>query len=67
MEDQANRPHRKPKAKKKHTGGLSRRIRQKAQDTDFPVDHNPKAFAFAKPGRLHKAAARSHDVCKFFF
>ena len=26
-------------------------------------DHNPKAFAFANPGRLAKSAARSHDVC----
>jgi ribosome biogenesis protein BMS1 len=29
---------------------------------------NPKAFAFANPGRLAKQAARSHDVrCLFFF
>ena len=26
-------------------------------------DKNPKAFAFANPGRLAKSAARSHDVC----
>ncbi|KAL8706792.1 MAG: hypothetical protein Q9201_000218 [Fulgogasparrea decipioides] len=45
MEDQANRPHRKAKVKKKHTG-----------------DKNPKAFAYAKPGKLQKQAARSHDV-----
>ncbi|KAI9709028.1 MAG: hypothetical protein M1812_007784 [Candelaria pacifica] len=45
MEDQANRPHRKTKEKKKHTGGP-----------------NPKAFAFARPGKLQKQAARSHDV-----
>ncbi|MCJ1478091.1 Glycoside hydrolase 2 (Mannanase, beta-galactosidase) [Lambiella insularis] len=45
MDDQANRPHRKPKEKKKHTGGP-----------------NPKAFAYAAPGRLQKQAARSHDV-----
>ncbi|KAL8858769.1 MAG: hypothetical protein Q9178_004686 [Gyalolechia marmorata] len=45
MEDQANRPHRKPKVKKKHTG-----------------DKNPKAFAYANPGKLQKQAARSHDV-----
>ncbi|KAI9684402.1 MAG: Glycoside hydrolase 2 (Mannanase, beta-galactosidase) [Trizodia sp. TS-e1964] len=45
MEDQANRPHRKSKEKKKHSGGP-----------------NPKAFAFANPGRLQKQAARSHDV-----
>ncbi|CAI4217084.1 unnamed protein product, partial [Parascedosporium putredinis] len=23
---------------------------------------NPKAFAFANPGKLQRAAARSHDV-----
>ncbi|KAL8935337.1 MAG: hypothetical protein Q9211_004745 [Gyalolechia sp. 1 TL-2023] len=45
MEDQANRPHRKTKAKKKHAG-----------------DKNPKAFAYAHPGRLQRTAARSHDV-----
>jgi ribosome biogenesis protein BMS1 len=43
--DQLNRPHRKTKEKKKHSGGP-----------------NAKAFAFAKPGRLQKAATRSHDV-----
>ncbi|KAL8805255.1 MAG: hypothetical protein Q9200_005487 [Gallowayella weberi] len=45
MDDQANRPHRKTKVKKKHTG-----------------DKNPKAFAYANPGKLQKQAARSHDV-----
>ncbi|KAL2040359.1 hypothetical protein N7G274_006802 [Stereocaulon virgatum] len=45
MEDQANRPHRKTKEKKKHTG-----------------DRNPKAFGYANPGRLAKAAVRSHDI-----
>ncbi|KAF2136755.1 uncharacterized protein K452DRAFT_279441 [Aplosporella prunicola CBS 121167] len=46
MADQANRPHRAKKEKKKPaTGGT-----------------NPKAFAFAAPGRLQKQAARSHDV-----
>ncbi|KAI4095736.1 MAG: hypothetical protein LQ344_001453 [Seirophora lacunosa] len=45
MEDQANRPHRKTKVKKKHDG-----------------DRNPKAFAFAKPGKLQKQASRSHDI-----
>lgn len=29
----------------------------------FLVDKNPKAFAYANPGRLAKSAARSHDVC----
>ncbi|KAF2279347.1 DUF663-domain-containing protein [Westerdykella ornata] len=45
MADQTNRPHRKSKEKKPHSGG-----------------HNPKAFAYATPGRLQKQAARSHDV-----
>ncbi|KAL8712526.1 MAG: hypothetical protein Q9220_003374 [cf. Caloplaca sp. 1 TL-2023] len=45
MEDQANRPHRKAKVKKKHTG-----------------DKNPKAFAYANPGKLQKRATRSHDI-----
>ncbi|KAF2659570.1 DUF663-domain-containing protein [Lophiostoma macrostomum CBS 122681] len=45
MADQANRPHRKGKEKKAHSGGP-----------------NPKAFAYATPGRLQKQAARSHDV-----
>jgi hypothetical protein len=45
MADQANRPHRKGKEKKPHSGGP-----------------NPKAFAFATPGKLQKQAARSHDV-----
>ncbi|KAI0387555.1 DUF663-domain-containing protein [Hypomontagnella monticulosa] len=25
-------------------------------------DHNPKAFAFSRPGKLQRAAARSHDI-----
>ncbi len=29
---------------------------------DFVADKNPKAFAYANPGRLAKSAARSHDV-----
>jgi ribosome biogenesis protein BMS1 len=45
-EDQTHRPHRTSKTKKKH-------------DASQP---NPKAFAFAAPGRLQKQAARSHDV-----
>ncbi|KAI1330834.1 GTP binding protein Bms1 [Xylariaceae sp. FL0255] len=45
MEDQAHKPHRKAKEKKKHTG-----------------DKNPKAFAFSNPGKLQRAAARSHDI-----
>ncbi|KAJ8125616.1 hypothetical protein O1611_g8021 [Lasiodiplodia mahajangana] len=45
MEDQAHKPHRKAKEKKKPQG-----------------DHNPKAFAFSRPGKLARAAARSHDI-----
>jgi len=47
-EQQANKPHRKTKEKKK---------------ADHGAGHNPKAFAFAKPGKLQRRAARSHDVC----
>lgn len=46
MEDQANRPHHKTKEKKKKHTG----------------DRNPKAFAYANPGRLAKQAVRSHDI-----
>lgn len=46
MEDQQNRAHRPAKPKKKHAGG----------------EKNPKAFAFANPGRLAKTSARSSDV-----
>ncbi|KAK5112220.1 hypothetical protein LTR62_004381 [Meristemomyces frigidus] len=45
-EEQSHRVHRPTKEKKKH-------------DTSQP---NPKAFAYAAPGRLAKQAARSHDV-----
>ena len=45
MEDQANRPHRKSKEKKKSTSGP-----------------NPKAFAYATPGKLRKQASRAQDV-----
>ncbi|KAI1265767.1 GTP binding protein Bms1 [Xylariaceae sp. FL1019] len=45
MDDQAHKPHRKAKEKKKHVG-----------------DKNPKAFAFSNPGKLQRAAARSHDI-----
>ncbi|GAP93252.2 putative ribosome biogenesis protein bms1 protein [Rosellinia necatrix] len=45
MEEQAHKPHRKAKEKKKPQG-----------------DHNPKAFAFSRPGKLARAAARSHDI-----
>ncbi|KAF2837265.1 DUF663-domain-containing protein [Patellaria atrata CBS 101060] len=48
-DNQVNRPHRTSKDKKK--GGKSH--------TSAP---NPKAFAFAAPGRAAKQAVRSHDV-----
>ncbi|KAH0556098.1 hypothetical protein GP486_005965 [Trichoglossum hirsutum] len=47
MEYQTNRPHGKAKGKKKIV------------HSGAP---NPKAFAYANPGRLQKQAARSHDV-----
>jgi ribosome biogenesis protein BMS1 len=46
MSEQLHKPHRKTKEKK-------------AKSTGQP---NPKAFAFAKPGKLAKQAVRSHDV-----
>ncbi|TIA57573.1 putative ribosome biogenesis protein [Aureobasidium pullulans] len=45
-ENQTNRPHRATKEKKAAHTG----------------DRNPKAFAFSRPGKLQKQAARSHDV-----
>lgn len=45
-EPQSHTPHRKTK-EKKHQDHAGR---------------NPKAFAFAKPGKLQRNAARSHDV-----
>lgn len=45
-EEQVHRAHRPSKEKKKAT----------------PGQRNPKAFAFAAPGRLAKQGARSHDV-----
>jgi len=45
-EEQTHRAHRPTKEKKKHALGQP----------------NPKAFAYAAPGRLAKQAARSHDV-----
>jgi hypothetical protein len=38
-----------------------RTTKEKKPHTGGP---NPKAFAFATPGRLQKTAARSHDVCR---
>ncbi|RDA91668.1 hypothetical protein CP533_0068, partial [Ophiocordyceps camponoti-saundersi (nom. inval.)] len=46
MEEQVHKPHRKSKEKKKKQSG----------------DRNPKAFAFSKPGKLQKTAARSQDI-----
>ncbi|KAK5143579.1 hypothetical protein LTR04_001850 [Oleoguttula sp. CCFEE 6159] len=61
-DNQAHQPHRKTKEKKAHSGGQSElRSEHAQQDTDFPGP-NPKAFAYANPGRLQKQAARSHDV-----
>ncbi|KAL7804411.1 hypothetical protein V8C43DRAFT_267854 [Trichoderma afarasin] len=48
MEDQAHKPHRKSKEKK-----------EKNKHTG---ERNPKAFAFSKPGKLQKQAARSSDI-----
>ncbi|KAK5998445.1 Ribosome biogenesis protein bms1 [Cladobotryum mycophilum] len=48
MEDQTHKPHRKSKEKK-----------GKEKHTG---DRNPKAFAFSKPGKLQRQAARSSDI-----
>ena len=76
MEDQVNKPHRKSKEKKKnktHSGAFFSSVSFPlflnwtiVEDSDTPTCAGPnvKAFAFAKPGRLHKQAARSHDVCR---
>ena len=37
-----------------------RKMKEKKKHTG---DRNPKAFGYANPGRLAKAAVRSHDVC----
>ncbi|KAF3908236.1 hypothetical protein AA313_de0204027 [Arthrobotrys entomopaga] len=47
--DQANTPHRASRTKAK----------KKSKHTGGP---NPKAFAFANPGKLAKQAKRSHDI-----
>ncbi|KAF4126788.1 ribosome biogenesis protein BMS1 [Geosmithia morbida] len=46
MEQQAHKPHRKSKEKKPQQTG----------------ERNPKAFAFANPGKLQRSAARSQDI-----
>ena len=67
MDDQANRPHRKSKEKKKKAhGGIAsilyffQRWREIADL--FPSEKNVKAFVVANPGRLQKQAVRSSDV-----
>lgn len=47
--EQLHKPHRKSKEKKTQSSG----------------ERNPKAFAFARPGKLQRTAARSSDVCLF--
>ncbi|KAF4513556.1 hypothetical protein G6O67_000813 [Ophiocordyceps sinensis] len=46
MDAQVHKPHRKAKEKKQQPAG----------------DRNPKAFAFSKPGKLARTAARSQDI-----
>ncbi|RSL49896.1 hypothetical protein CEP54_012217 [Fusarium duplospermum] len=48
MEDQVHKPHRKSKDRK-----------EKKEHTG---ERNPKAFAFARPGKLQRQAARSQDI-----
>ncbi|KAI0021277.1 hypothetical protein F4780DRAFT_296781 [Xylariomycetidae sp. FL0641] len=41
----------------------SHKPHRKSKEKKKPTgDHNPKAFAFAHPGKLQRAAARSHDI-----
>lgn len=72
--EQLHKPHRKSKEKKdkkKHTGGKQYPSIEPVHDSRSAsigpltgdADPNPKAFAFSKPGKLQKAAARSQDVC----
>lgn len=68
MDDQANRPHRKTKEKKRHTGGVLPIIPNLSAMILSPsTGPNPKAFGYANPGRLAKQAVRSHDVCEHDF
>lgn len=46
MSEQVNKVHRKTKEKKQRPAG----------------SENPKAHAFANPGRLQRQTARSHDI-----
>ncbi|KAL9102131.1 MAG: hypothetical protein Q9163_002692 [Psora crenata] len=63
MEDQQNRPHRKTKEKKKHTGGKVPTFARTLSPPPLTIlDRNPKAFGYANPGRLAKQAVRSHDI-----
>lgn len=62
MEDQVHKPHRKSKEKKQHSGGLYHNRYCYEGLANSAKDRNPKAFAFANPGRLQRTAARSQDV-----
>jgi len=72
--DQSNKPHRTPretKKSKKHSGGemfclLHSKISVANRLTIAKKGPNPKAFAFANPGKLAKQAKRSHDVLLFY-
>ena len=64
MDDQANRPHRKTKEKKKKKahGGMVLPC-SKGRITLIAIEEkNVKAFVVANPGRLQKEAVRSSDV-----
>lgn len=51
MEQQLHKPHRKSKDRK-----------DKKDKKEHTGERNPKAFAFARPGKLQRQAARSQDV-----
>jgi ribosome biogenesis protein BMS1 len=62
MEEQAHKPHRKAKEKKKPpSGGMSHGAVTDGSANEN-IERNPKAFAFSNPGKLQRAAARSHDI-----
>ncbi|KAH7145759.1 hypothetical protein B0J13DRAFT_326989 [Dactylonectria estremocensis] len=52
MEEQLHKPHRKSSKDKK----------DKKEKKEHTGERNPKAFAFARPGKLQRQAARSQDV-----
>ena len=64
-EGQTHKTHRKTKEKKiksKSGKNMIQRLPYLSHLLKIGIGTNPKAFAFAAPGRLQKQAARNHDV-----